>query len=191
MRGGEEIGLQEGDAVAEVVAGGVLFGDGEGGGVEVGGGDAGGGQLGGERERDGAGAGADVEDAKGDAGMEVAAMAGGGPVEDGFDEQLGFGAGDEGVAGDMEDEAEELLLAGEVLDGFFGGATMDEGAEGLVEGGGELGIGVGDEPGSVAEEEMRKQGLGVAAIDAGGGFGEGFAEGHKGRGWGLGIECRA
>jgi len=28
---------------------------------------------------------------------------------------------------------------------------------------------------------MGEEGLGLAAIDAGGGFGEGFAEGHKGR----------
>jgi len=43
---------------------------------------------------------------------------------------------------------------------------------------------VGDEPGAVAEEEMGEEGLGLAAIDGGGGFGEGFAEGHKGRGVG-------
>ena len=59
---GEEVGLEEGDAVGEVVAGGVLLGNGERRGVEVGGGDAGGGEFGGEGEGDGAGAGADVED---------------------------------------------------------------------------------------------------------------------------------
>jgi hypothetical protein len=176
LRGGEEIGLEEGDAVDQVVAGGVVFGDGEGGGVEVGGGDVGQGELGGKGECDGAGAGADVEDAGwGRSG------AGGDPAEDSLDEEFGFGAGDEGVAGDTQHEAVELLMTDEVLDGFFGGAAGDEGAVGAEEGGGEFGVGVGDEPGAVAEEEMSEEGLGIAAIDGGGGFGEGFAEGHKGR----------
>ena len=100
-------------------------------------------------------------------------------MEDGFDEELGFGAGDEGVAGDAEVEAVELLVAGEVLDGLFGGAAGDEGAVGLEERGGELGFGVGEEPGAVAEEEMGEEGLGLAAVDGGGGFGEGVAEGHR------------
>ncbi len=176
LRGGEEIGLEEGDAVAEVEAGGIVFGDGEGGGVEVGGGDVGRGEFGGEGECDGAGAGANVEYA----GLGES-RAGGDPAEDSFYEELGFGAGDEGVAGDTEVEAVELLMAGEVLDGFFGGAAGDEGAVGAEEGGGELGVGVGDEPGAVAEEEMGEQSLGLAAVDGGGGFGEGFAESHEGR----------
>ena len=182
LRGGEEIGLEEGDAVAEAEAAGVVFGDGESRRVEVGGGDVGGGQLGGERESDGARAGADVQYAERDAGMEAVAVAGGDPVEDGFDEELGFGTGDERVAGDAEVQAVELLLAGEVLDRFLGGATGDEGAVGQEESGGEFGVGVGDEPGAVAEEEMGEERLGLAAIDGGGGFGEGFVESHKGRG---------
>ena len=176
LRSREEIGLEEGDAVAEVEAAGVVLGDGEGGRIEVGGGDVGGGEVGGDGDGDGAGAGADVEDARGAEGG-----AGGDPVQDGFDQELGFGAGDEGVAGDTEVEAVELLMAGEVLDGFFGGAAGDEGAVGAEEGGGELGVGVGDEPGAVAEEEMGEQSLGLAAVDGGGGFGEGFAESHEGR----------
>jgi len=174
---GEEIGLEEGDSVGEAEVGGVLLGDGEGRGVEVGGGQAGGGEVGGECERDGAGAGADVED------VGVAqSWAGGDPVENGFDEELGFGAGDEGVAGDPEVEAVELLMGGEVLDGFSGGAAGDEGAIVVEECRGEFGVRVGDEPGAVAGEEMGEEGLGLAAIDGGGGFGEGFAENHKGRG---------
>ena len=127
----------------------------------------------GDGDGDGAGAGADVEYA----GV-AESGAGGDPVEDGFDEELGFGAGDEGVAGDTEVETVELLVAGEVLDGLFGGAARDEGAVGLEERGGELGFGVGEEPGAVAEEEMGEEGLGLAAIDGGGGFGEGVAESH-------------
>jgi len=174
LRGGEEIGLEEGDAVGEVVACGVVLGDGEGRGVEVRGSDVGRGELGGEGEGNGARAGADVEYA----GL-AESRVGGYPAEDGFDEELGFGTGDEGVAGDLEHEAEELLVAGEVLDGFFGGAAGDEGAVGQEERGGELGVGVGDEPGTVAEEEVGEEGLGIAAIDGGGGFGESFAESHR------------
>jgi hypothetical protein len=100
-------------------------------------------------------------------------------VQDGFDEELGFGAGDEGVAGDAEREAVELLRADEVLQGLLGGAAGDEGAEGRENRGGELVVGVRDEPGAVAEEDVREQRVGFAARDLGGGFGEGVAEGHK------------
>jgi hypothetical protein len=105
--------------------------------------------------------------------------AGGDPEEDGFDELLGFGARDEGVAGDAEREAVELLGAGEVLERFFGEAAGDESAVGGEDGGGEFGVGVGDEPGAVAEEDVGEEGLGFATSDAGGGFGDGFAESHR------------
>ena len=173
----EEIGLEEDDAVAEGEAAGVVLGDGERGGVEVGGGDEGVGEMGGESEGDGSGAGADVEDAgSGEGGT------GGDPVEDGFDEELGLGARDEGVGGDAEVEAVELVGADEVLDGLFGAAAGDEGAEGGDDRGGKLVAGVRDEPGAVAEEDVREESVGFAARDLGGGFGEGFAEGHEGRG---------
>ncbi len=45
--------------------------------------------------------------------------------EDGFDEVLGLGAGDEDGGGDVEGEAVELLLAGDVLDGFVVQAAGD------------------------------------------------------------------
>ena len=45
--------------------------------------------------------------------------------EDGFDEVLGLGAGDEDGGGDLEGEAVELLLAGDVLDGFVVQAARD------------------------------------------------------------------
>gem|GEM_PF-5541975 len=89
------------------------------------------------------------------------------------------------LAGDAEREAVELLHAGEVLEGFFGGAAGGESAEGGEEVGGKVGVGVGEEPGAVAEEEVDEEGFGVAAGDAGGGFGDGFAESH-----GQGIEGR-
>ena len=103
-------------------------------------------------------------------------------MEDGFDEELGLGTGDEGVGGDAEVEAVELMGADEVLDGLLGGAAGDEGAEGGDDGGGEFVFRVRDEPGAVAEEDVREERVGFAAWDLGGGFGEGFAEGHKGRG---------
>jgi len=156
------------------MAGCVLLGDGERRGVEVGGGEAGGGELGGQCERDGAGAGADVEDV----GIADSGTVGE-PAENRFDQELGLGSRDKGVGSDAEHEAKELLVAGEVLDGFLGGASGNEGAVGFVESGGEFGVGVGDEPGAVAEEEMGEEGFGLAAIDGEGGFGEGFAEGHR------------
>ena len=173
---GEEVGLDEGDAVGEVVTRCVLLSNGERRRVEIGGSDAGGGKPGSEGERDGAGAGTDVEDV----GIAEVGVVGD-PAKDSFDEELGFGAGDESVGSDVEHEAEEFLVAGDVLDGFFGDAAGDEGAVGFVEAGREFGVGVGDEPGAVVEEEMGEEGFGLAAIDGGGGFGEGFAEGHKGR----------
>ena len=175
---GEEVGLEKSDAVGKAKTGGVVLGDRQSRGVEVGGGDAGGGKVGGEREGDGASAGADIEYVGGAVGG-----AGGGlgcnPMEDGLDEELGFGARDEGVAGDMEVEAVKLLLVGEVLDGLFGSPASDESAVGDVEVGGELGVGVGDEPSAVAEEDVGEERLGLAAIDGSGGFGEGFAKSHR------------
>jgi hypothetical protein len=51
-----------------------------------------------------------------------------GPVEDGFDEVLGLGAGDEDIGSDAEGEAEEFLRAGQVLKRLLRGAADDEGA---------------------------------------------------------------
>jgi len=107
---------------------------------------------------------------------------GGSPGEDGFDEVFGFGAGDEDVWGDAEGEAVELLLAGEVLEGFVGGAAGDELLEGCELGWGEFGFGVGEEVGAGLVEDVGEEEFGVAAGvrrgQGGGGCGEGFAEGH-------------
>jgi hypothetical protein len=64
--------------------------------------------------------------------------------EDGFDEVFGFGAGDEDGGGDVEREAIEFLLAGDVLDGFVGEAASNEGfvGGGLAAGEGLVGVGV-------------------------------------------------
>jgi hypothetical protein len=108
--GGEEVGEEEADAGGEVVGGGVGFGDGQGFGGEVERGDLGLREVGGERDGDGSGAGADVGDGDGPVVWEA--------LEDGFDEVLGLGAGDEDGRSDAEGETVELLGASDVLDGL-------------------------------------------------------------------------
>ena len=107
---------------------------------------------------------------------------GGSPGEDGFDEMLGFGAGDEDVWADAEGEAEELLLAGEMLERDVGGAFCCEGLVGGELGWGDFGFSMGEEVGAGLVEDVGEEGLGVAAGvrrgQGGGGCGEGFAEGH-------------
>jgi hypothetical protein len=66
-----------------------------------------------------------------------------------------------------------------VLERFFGEASGDESSVGGEDGGGEFGVGVGDEPSAIAEEDVGEEGFGVAASDAGGGFGDGFADSHR------------
>jgi hypothetical protein len=121
LEGGEEVGLEELDAIGEVVAVDVGLGDGEGFGREVEGCDVGVGEVSGDGDGDGSGAGADVGEAEREVGVgfEVG--------EDGLDEVFGFGARDENGRGDLEGEAEELLLAGNVLDGFVAKAAGDGG----------------------------------------------------------------
>ena len=103
---------------------------------------------------------------------------GAGEFEDGFDEVLGLGARDEDVGRDAQGEAEELLRAGEVLEGMLGSAAGDEGPEGVEVGGGQVIVGVGEKPGAVAMQDVGEQGLSVAAGDGGGGFEECVAESH-------------
>jgi hypothetical protein len=142
------------DAVGEVVAGGVGGADGEGGGGDVGSSDVSVGEMVGESDGDGPGAGADVEDMEG-LGLgrrlgrrqkQVPPLRCGMTTkfhEDSFDEELGFGAGDEDGGGDVEGQAVELLLAGDVLDGLVGEAAGDEGLVGGGLVGGERAVGVG------------------------------------------------
>ena len=104
-----------------------------------------------------------------------------GPVEDGFDEMFGFGAGDEDGGRDAEGETEELLRAGDVLQRLLRGAAGDEGAEGLELGWVDGVVCVGEEPGAVAVERVGEEGFGVATGDGGGGFEEGVAERHRQR----------
>ena len=155
----EEVTFEEADAGVETEAAGVVAGDGEGGRGDVDGSEVGVLEDGGERDGDRAGAGADVGDVKMRVGL------GAGEVEDGFDEMLGFGAWDEDFGGDAEGEAEELLRAGEVLERMLRGAAGDERAEGVEVRRGQVVVGVGEEPGTVAMQDVGEQGLGVAAGD--------------------------
>ena len=169
--GWEEIALEEADAVGEAEAESVVAGDFEGVEGDVSGEDFGGGLVGRERESDGAGAGADVEQAE---RFELGLR----PCEDGFDEVLGFGARDEHGRSDTEGEAVELLYAGEVLEGFACGSALREGEQccGLLRS--ELGFRVREEPGAGLAEYVREKKLGVAAGDLCGGFEKDVVDGH-------------
>ncbi len=113
-----------------------------------------------ECECDGSGAGADVDYAQ-----RMRSRAG--EVEDGFDEEFGLGARDEGVAGDAECEAVKLLRSGEVLQGLMRSAALSEGAELCACGYVERFVGVREEPCAITCEQMQQEGLGVAAGDVG------------------------
>jgi len=99
-------------------------------------------------------------------------------VEDGFDELLGFGARDEGVSRDAEGEAEEFLLASEVLQRFMCGAAGGESVELREVFGGEWVVNVREDERAVALKDVREEGFGIARRDVRGGFGDGLAEGQ-------------
>src|ERR1039458_3360769 len=90
----------------------------------------------GQRDGDGSGAGAYVENLEVRGGVELG--------QDGFDEKFRFGAGNEDGGRDVERERIELLLAGNVLDGLVGEAAKDEAlvAGLLIEGEYAAGVGV-------------------------------------------------
>jgi hypothetical protein len=124
--------------VRKVMAGGVSGGDlqGDGG------------------QGDGAGAGAYVENAEWFSWVEFG--------EDGFDEVFGLGARDEDGGSYEEVEAIELLMAGDVLDGLLGDATLNGVGEGGLLGGGERTIWFGVELGSGDVEGVEQEQQGIA-----------------------------
>ncbi len=82
---------------------------------------------------------------------------------------FGFGARDEDGGSDFQYETVELLLAGDVLDGFVAQAARDAVFVGGALAGGEFVIGVGDEGDArdlqgVEEEEFRVACRGVAEV---------------------------
>ena len=186
---GEQIGLEEANAVGEMMARGVFAGDGKCGRRDIGGEDFSleifGGKMFGESHGDGAGAGANVQNPKrrnGDARCEIRDAKSLRffcyVVKHGLDEELGFGAGDESVGSDAEGEAIKFLLAGEVLERFVGGAASGECAELGEVIGRERVVDVGEDEGAIAAEDVGEKGFGVTDGDVSGGFGEGGAQGH-------------
>lgn len=167
--------------MGQIVLASVGFCDEEGFGREIEGGDFGLGKMGGKGQRDGSGAGADVGDAEGLVGERPEVG------EDGFDEMLGLGARNEDGGRDEEIEAVELLVAGNVLDGFVAEAASEAlPVEGLLLRG-ELAGGVREERGAGDLERVEEKKLGVVAglgaevrvgVELVRGKGEGFAESH-------------
>jgi len=136
------------------------------------------GQVVGECDGDGSRTGADVEYSERRFVVEFA--------EDCFDEVFRLWAGDEDGWGDVEGEAVELLLAGDVLDGLVDEAAGDCGFVGGLFGGGESAAGIGVKLGACDVERVQEQDERVAGgvgaevggrVELGGGAGEGFAEG--------------
>lgn len=173
----EQIGFEETDAAGEAVARGVGDGYLERGGGDVDGGDLCMGKMVGERYGDGARTGADVENFERCFVIQFA--------EDGFDQVFRVGAGDEDGRCDAEREAVELLLAGNVLDGFAGEAAGDCGCVGSLFGGGEGAVGVGVVGGAGQPRDVEQEGESVAvgvvaeiftSVELRGGAGEGFAK---------------
>jgi hypothetical protein len=70
---------------------------------------------------------------------------------------LGFGAGDQDVAGDFEFEAPEFLFAGKVLGRFAGSAAHNQREVTVCVCGGDGLFGMRVEPGAVATEDMEEQ----------------------------------
>ena len=135
----------------------------------------------GERDGDGSGAGADVENLELRGGVELA--------ENGFDEEFRFGAGNEDGRRDMERERIELLLAGNVLDGLVGEAAKDEALVVglLVEGEDAAGVGMQRGAGDAQHVQQQQQRVAVRAVAQAGrcvelrsGSRERFAKGGKG-----------
>ena len=138
------------DAVALRVPGG----DGQGGGGDVGGDDPGVRELARQRDREAAAAGADVDD-RAHAGAVPAALA------DGLDDELGLGARDEHVGGDVEVESPELAMAGDERDRLARGAPLDERREAHADVGRHRIAAVGDEPRAIPAERVPRQHFGV------------------------------
>jgi len=174
--GSEEIGFEEGDAIGEAEAGGVVLGYGQSGGGDIGGEDLGGGEFLGEGDSNATGAGANVNEGEifaGEFGRAAGAeFADGEAVESDFEEMFGLGAGDEDVGSDFEIEAPEFLVAGEMLCGFAGGAAADQGEIVFGRRGVEESFGVGVEPGTIAAGDVEEEEFGGESVGGDVGFAE-------------------
>lgn len=182
--GGEQIALEQMQLVADVVGVGVASGDGEGVGRDVDGGDLGGGELCGDGDGDGTGAGADVCEAEvpgcGCTGLLRVRLWEAG--EGGLDKELGLRARDEDGGGDGEGEAEELLRAGDVLDGLARETAGDGLLEALLLGEVEKPAGVGVEDGARERQGVEEKQFGIAG-------GGGREIGHACESWSRAVQA--
>jgi len=112
---------------------------------------------------------------------------------------LGFGARDEDGRRDLEGETIELLLAGDVLDGFVGEAAEDEVVVAglLVRGEEARGVGVefgaGDCEGVQQQQERVAVRVGAKVgrcVEPADRSGEGFTESRRGSGQGSVLSCQ-
>jgi len=159
-QGFEQIALKEVDAVGDAVTFGVAAGDSKCGGGNVRGEDRCAGEFLGQRNGDAAGTGADVGDAQAFAAERLAAAGTNfmnrEAVERDFNDMLGFGAGNQDIGSDLEFEAPEFLLAGEVLCWFPGGATAKELCVTLGICGGKFFFGVRINPRSIVAKNVEE-----------------------------------
>jgi len=110
-------------------------------------------ELGGERHSEAPAAGTDVEDAGGAAPAPFIAHR--------FDDEFGFGAGNEDVVGELEVEAPELLAAGDERNRLAAGAPSDEGVEARREVFGGCAASVRQQAGPIPSERVTRQYFGV------------------------------
>lgn len=153
--GGEQVRFNEADPVGDIVAGGVLAGNGQCESGDVEGGNCCSFEFTCQCDGDGSGAGPDVGDVE--RGVERDAL------EQGFDEVLGLGAGDEDVGRDAEGESVEFLFADDVLNRFVASSASEPLVVGGLLAGREFGAGVGEEKSAILADEAQEQQLGVTA----------------------------
>ena len=151
----EQVGAVEGDAAIETEARGIGARDFQRVGGNFRGVNFGLRQLGGERQRNTAGAGADVDDSW---LRDVQAN-----LEHGFDQVLGFRARDQDSRADDEVQSPEFLVAGDVLRGNAASALLEGFVVASLFVGRKFALGMGVEIGAIAAEDEHQQDFGVHA----------------------------
>lgn len=155
--------MEEADAAGDVVAGSVALRHRQCFGGNIGGEETRMGQLLCERNGDAAGACADIRDEQARAVIFVGAaslqFAKGEAVKRAFDEVFGFRARNEHIGGDLKLKSPKFLLAGEMLNGFAGGASLDKMQEEARLGFGEQLLRVSVKRGTVALEDVKQEQL--------------------------------
>jgi hypothetical protein len=152
-QGGEQIGLNEMNAIRHAVLAGVRDSNSQSFSREIESGNLGVRKVDGQGNRDGSGAGADVRDLHWLVRREK--------LQDGFDQMFCFGARNQNGGADLEHEAVELLPPGDVLDGFVSHAAVDIGLKEGVMLSCEFTVGVGEQRDTGDLQSMLKKELGV------------------------------